>query len=213
MSLQQLSQEGDTPHPALRLDAETQKKVIALAAQLQARHQETVSVAELEDTAAEVGLHAIFVRQALSQISSTPVAAAPSPWNTQRLARRLREQWRDVPVRGALLVLGLSALCGLGRVEFNSIPLAYGGFALAGLAGVSLGNAWKAFWVGTAAMAMEMTIAVLSSHGGLSMSPGEYVLPAVAGGLGSLTALIRVHCSYSGQNSSRQKDTTPTAPV
>ncbi len=214
MSLQQqLSDEGDVPPPSVRLDAETQKKVIALAAQLQTRHQETVSVAELEDAAAEVGLHAIFVRQALAQIGSAPVTAAPPPQRAQRLTHWLPEQGQGATTRCALLTIGLSALCGLGLLEFHYIPFAYGGFVLSALAGFRLGNARKAFWVGTAGMATEIAVNVLSSHGAISDTPVDCFIPVLAGGLGSLTALIRVGGFHFRQNASRQKDTTPTTPL
>lgn len=55
-------------------------KVAALAARLQNRRQETLSVPEMEEIGAEVGLDPAFIRQALSELSETgPVAIREMP--------------------------------------------------------------------------------------------------------------------------------------
>lgn len=58
-----------------RYDAETLRKVTALAQRLQARKQETVTAREMEEIGAELGLERSVVRQALDQVTATGTAA------------------------------------------------------------------------------------------------------------------------------------------
>lgn len=77
---QRLHQQAETAPPAsVRLDADMQRKVIALATRLQNEHRETVTADQLEAAAAEAGLDRSFVRQAIAQVvaaGSSPVATA-----------------------------------------------------------------------------------------------------------------------------------------
>lgn len=52
-----------------RYDAETLRKVTALASELKTRHQETLSAGEIESIGAEVGLEPRFMAQALAQVT------------------------------------------------------------------------------------------------------------------------------------------------
>jgi class 3 adenylate cyclase len=61
-------QEEETPQEQ-RYDAGTLRKVTALAQQLQARNQETLSAAEIQNIGAEVGLEPRFIQEALAQVS------------------------------------------------------------------------------------------------------------------------------------------------
>ena len=56
--------------PELRYDASTMHKVARLAEQLQSRHQETVTLSEMEAIGTEVGLEPAFLRQALTIVGS-----------------------------------------------------------------------------------------------------------------------------------------------
>lgn len=66
-----------------RYDAETLRKVAALAQRLQSDRQETLSVHEMEKIGAEVGLKPVFIRKALGRLTtewhraSNLVAATP----------------------------------------------------------------------------------------------------------------------------------------
>lgn len=66
-----------------RYDAETLRKVTALAQRLQTERQETLSAHEMEKIGAEVGLEPVFIRKALDRLmaeryrASTLVAATP----------------------------------------------------------------------------------------------------------------------------------------
>lgn len=57
-------------HNEPRYDAETLRKVTALAQQLKARQQETLSAREIETIGEEVGLERRFMQQALSQVTA-----------------------------------------------------------------------------------------------------------------------------------------------
>src|SRR5439155_18533924 len=54
-----------------RYDAETLKKVTALAQELQNRHQQTFTAHEMEEIGSEVGLERSFIRRALGQFTAT----------------------------------------------------------------------------------------------------------------------------------------------
>lgn len=67
-----------------RLDLEAAQAVVVRAAELQARYEQTMSVAEMENVAAELGVSADFVRQALKERAEqrtpqTLVATTPRP--------------------------------------------------------------------------------------------------------------------------------------
>lgn len=63
---QTVPQDEATP----RYDAQTVRRVIALAEQMQTRHRETLSTEEVENLGREVGVEPEFVRRALAQIDS-----------------------------------------------------------------------------------------------------------------------------------------------
>lgn len=79
MSQQQFSS------PESRLDAETVKRVIDRAATLQQAHLETVSPDQLEALASEVGIDPEFVKRALGEIETEPVAEMKT---VRRIVRR-----------------------------------------------------------------------------------------------------------------------------
>lgn len=97
--------EGTPPSPlaALRLDAEKQERVIALATRLQHEHEQTVSAEQIEAAAEEVGLKAQFVRQAVAQIAAESAAAtataqhatvaATTPQASRRSGRDVSPLW------------------------------------------------------------------------------------------------------------------------
>lgn len=64
-----------------RLEVEAAHEIIARAAELQAKHRQTLGVTEIEAIAAEVGVDAAFVRQAMSERSTSGAvtSAATTP--------------------------------------------------------------------------------------------------------------------------------------
>jgi class 3 adenylate cyclase len=70
-----------------RHDAETLRKVAALATVMQSRHQETFTTQEMESIGQEVGLDPAFMRTALAQVTRNE-APAPSPQVAVRPAKR-----------------------------------------------------------------------------------------------------------------------------
>ena len=70
-----LSQEADAEYASLRYDAAMQQRVIALAVRLQHEHRETLTAAQIEAAAEEVGLEPEFVRQAIRELSTEPESA------------------------------------------------------------------------------------------------------------------------------------------
>ncbi|MFN3650538.1 MAG: adenylate/guanylate cyclase domain-containing protein [Armatimonadota bacterium] len=62
----------DSPGQETRYDAETVRKVTALAQQLQDRQQETLTARQIEEIGGEVGLAPGFIRQALARLRQTP---------------------------------------------------------------------------------------------------------------------------------------------
>src|SRR5437763_5920494 len=75
---------GENPEP--RYDAETLRKVTALADRLQRRHQATLSEREIEAVGAEVGLAPPFIHQALRQLSPPPDTQLERALRRQRIA-------------------------------------------------------------------------------------------------------------------------------
>lgn len=64
-----LQQESSEVHPP-RLDVQMQQKVVALASRLQMEHQDTLTASQIEAAAAEVGLEPVFVRRAITQLTT-----------------------------------------------------------------------------------------------------------------------------------------------
>ncbi len=73
-----------------RYDAAMQQKVIALALRLQQEHRETLTAAQIEEAAEEVGLEPEFVRRAIAEISAEPTA--------QKAAKARKPAARQPPV-------------------------------------------------------------------------------------------------------------------
>src|SRR5438105_3690762 len=92
-----------------RYDAQTVRKVAALASRLQqqqSQHQEELTARELESVGAEVGLEPAFIQQALSQVDAQSQAAG------QERSRRA-EFWSMVGAFAFPLLWGtLAYLCG-----------------------------------------------------------------------------------------------------
>ena len=65
-----------------RYEAETLRKVTALAQRLQARQQETLTAAEIEQIGVEVGLDPSFIRVALQQVTASEATADRSGLKT-----------------------------------------------------------------------------------------------------------------------------------
>lgn len=74
-----------------RYDAETLRKVTALASELQARDQERLTAREIEEIGSEVGLEPQFIRQALRQV--TPQKREVDPLLSRHWLRTLRKAW------------------------------------------------------------------------------------------------------------------------
>ena len=73
---------SSSPLASLRLDAEKQERVIALATRLQHEHEQTVSAEQIEAAAEEVGLKPEFVRQAVAQIAAESSATTATGQTT-----------------------------------------------------------------------------------------------------------------------------------
>jgi hypothetical protein len=149
-------QESTVLPTATRYDQETQKRIVALALQLQQQHQETVSAVELEAIAVEVGLDPTFIRQAivLTEHSQAEAVSEMTGWGLKRFRRRLSQPsipWskKDFAVFGiALIVASLAGnISGL---------LTYGGFAAALLLGYFVGPKRGVYCAGAAVMAAEI---------------------------------------------------------
>lgn len=71
-----LTRQEETP-TAPRYDSETVSRVIAVAQQLERRHQETLSIEQVEAVGTELGIDPLFLRQALAQVESAHATHAP----------------------------------------------------------------------------------------------------------------------------------------
>jgi class 3 adenylate cyclase len=77
-----------------RYDAETLRKVTALAQELQQQHQETLTSQQIESIGAEIGLEKVFIRQALAEVTTRATALAVKPIVVSRsMRRRLTYVW------------------------------------------------------------------------------------------------------------------------
>jgi class 3 adenylate cyclase len=77
-----------------RYDAETLRKVTALAQELQLQHQETLTSQQIESIGAEIGLEKLFIRQALAEVTARAVAVTANPLVVPPSVRkRLRNVW------------------------------------------------------------------------------------------------------------------------
>lgn len=201
----QLPQETTVPlSEAVRFDAETQQRIIALAAKLQNQHQQTVTAAELEATAAEVGLEPTFVRQAVEHVYATPGPRAFSGTRSPRHARWLRllspgRGSGGIPVGTFLVALPSSLLFGLGHVDFFHFhPSKVYSYALLGLAAVLGFNSTdpkKAFWLGAALLSANMVLLPVQF---LGHTPASFPLlecvwySLTSGGLAGLCSAVRL---------------------
>lgn len=90
-----------------RYDAETLRKVTALAQELQQQHQETLTSQQIESIGAEIGLEKVFVRQALAEVTARAAAVAKPVTVSPAMKKRLsfvwwRTAWVMFPMVGAL---------------------------------------------------------------------------------------------------------------
>lgn len=85
----------EPPRQEPRYDAETLRKVTALAGQLQSRNQERLTAREIEEIGAEVGVEPQFIREALEQVtrSEEPVQREVDPVVNRHWLRTLRKAW------------------------------------------------------------------------------------------------------------------------
>ena len=95
-----------------RYDAETLRKVTALAERLQRERQETLTAQQMEDIGAEVGLEAPFIRQALESVTAEPesleVQTAPNVTMRKAIAAAWWAAGWTLPLM--LLMMGSSLL-------------------------------------------------------------------------------------------------------
>lgn len=113
------------------LTAEEQREVIAVAARLQARHEarqaDALSVEELEAAAAEAGIEAAFIREAVRLVDRQHGREA----DATRKRKALRHVFRVLAVAGAGHLIGAAALflgapfvaVGIVGLELLTIPV------------------------------------------------------------------------------------------
>ena len=77
-----------------RFDTQTVQEVIALAAQLQTEHQETLSLSQIEAIGSEVGLAPDFVQRALAQLIAEGYTERKKATGQQTTTLRLTELTR-----------------------------------------------------------------------------------------------------------------------
>lgn len=76
-----------------RYDAETLRKVAALAQRLQSERQETLSAHEMEKIGAEVGLEPVFIRKALDRLTTERHRASNLVATTPHLLKAIVSAW------------------------------------------------------------------------------------------------------------------------
>jgi hypothetical protein len=121
-----------------RYDAETLRKVTALAQRLQRERQETLTAREMEAIGAEVGLEAPFIRQALERVTAQhPVVQLPVASNVP-MRRAIAAAWWAAGwvVPFILLFIGN----GLGAQRIGGMSGFFGGWGIYIAAGIVLGG-------------------------------------------------------------------------
>lgn len=95
-----------------RYDAETLRKVTALAQRLQAERQETLTAAEMEQIGAEVGLQSGVIREALAKVTAPKAERNIVRRQTQPMRRALVWAWWAAGWLLPIIVVGLLAQVG-----------------------------------------------------------------------------------------------------
>ena len=80
----------EAPQNEPRYDAETLRKVTALAHELKERQQETLSAREIETIGEEVGLERRFMQEALAQVVSPRIVTPPTATSEAIRLHRLK---------------------------------------------------------------------------------------------------------------------------